>query len=118
MDRKALKLDSKSLLNAHFKFFFLLFLPVFILEFVGGYIYAPKEELYDINGEPIWTSAQTFGMILILLGSLVAIGVAFICIDAMRQKLTYDQPLQKSIPSSTTLTISWEPLSFTSLSRF
>lgn len=97
MDRKALKLDSKSLLNAHFKFFFLLFLPVFILEFVGGYIYAPKEELYDINGEPIWTGAQTFGMILILLGSLVAIGVAFICIDAMRQKLTYDQPLQKSM---------------------
>lgn len=99
MDRKALKLDSKSLLNAHFKFFFLLFLPVFVLEFIGGFMYAPREEYNaQLNSDmPVWTGQQTLGMIIILLGSLIAMGVAFIAIDAMRQKLTYEQPLQKSM---------------------
>lgn len=99
MDRKALKLDSKSLLNAHFKFFFLLFLPVFVLEFVGGFMYAPRTAYYDqLNTDmPVWTGQQTIGMIVILVGSLVAMGVAFIAVDAMRQKLTYEQPLQKSM---------------------
>ncbi|MGF2385696.1 DUF975 family protein [Lentilactobacillus otakiensis] len=99
MDRKALKLDAKSLLNAHFKFFFLLFLPVFVLEFVGGFMYAPREEYNaQLNSDmPVWTGQQTLGMIIILLGSLIAMGVAFMAVDAMRQKLTYEQPFQKSM---------------------
>ncbi len=69
MNRAALKLDAKSLLNAHFKFFFLLFLPVFILELVGGFMSAPREDYYDaqLNANmPVWSGEQTLGTILIL----------------------------------------------------
>lgn len=100
MNRAALKLDAKSLLNAHFKFFFLLFLPVFILEVIGGYLSAPREDIYDaqLNANmPVWTGSQTFGTLVTLVGALVGVGIFFICIDAMRQKLTYEQPFQKSM---------------------
>ncbi|KRM46457.1 hypothetical protein FC51_GL002033 [Lentilactobacillus parabuchneri DSM 5707 = NBRC 107865] len=100
MNRAALKLDAKSLLNAHFKFFFLLFLPVFILELVGGFMSAPREDYYDaqLNANmPVWSGEQTLGTILIYVGALVSMGVFFVCVDAMRQKLTYDHPFQKSM---------------------
>jgi uncharacterized membrane protein len=101
MNRKALKLDAKSLLNAHFKFFFLLFLPVFILEFIAGYMSAPKTdysvELNATTATPVWTGQQTFGTVVSILSALITIGVAFICIDAMRQKLTYEKPFSKSM---------------------
>lgn len=101
MNRKALKLDAKSLLNAHFKFFLLLFIPVFVLEFLGGYMTAPETD-YSVtfdatSATPIWSGQQTFGTIISLLSSIIAIGIAFVCIDAMRQKLTYEKPLQKSM---------------------
>lgn len=101
MNRKALKLDAKTLLNAHFKFFLLLFIPVFVLELIGGYMTAPEND-YNVTfnataATPIWTGQQTFGTIISILSSIIAIGIAFVCIDAMRQKLTYEKPFQKSM---------------------
>lgn len=37
MNRAAIKEDAKSILNAHFSFFFLLFLPIFIIEVLIGW---------------------------------------------------------------------------------
>lgn len=42
MDRPALKKDAKSILNSHFSFYFLLWLPIFILEAVGGDHVCPR----------------------------------------------------------------------------
>lgn len=91
MNRAAIKEDAKSILNAHFSFFFLLFLPIFIIEILIGWFG------HDIFERPmvltVWTNLNSLLSLLLL---LLAAGIAFVCIDAMRQKLEYEQPLQKS----------------------
>lgn len=91
MDRPALKKDAKSILNSHFSFYFLLWLPIFILEAVGGIMYVPDMERSDP-----FTMTVNIGLFLTLLASIMTIGVFFISIDAIRQTLTYENPLQKS----------------------
>lgn len=91
MNRAAIKEDAKSILNAHFPFFFLLFLPIFIIEvLIGWFGYGVFERPMVLT---VWTNLNSLLSLLLL---LLAAGIAFVCIDAMRQKLEYEQPLQKS----------------------
>ncbi|MFT8400977.1 MAG: DUF975 family protein [Lentilactobacillus diolivorans] len=91
MNRAAIKEDAKSILNAHFSFFFLLFLPIFIIEvLIGWFGYGVFERPMVLT---VWTNLNSLLSLLLL---LLAAGIAFVCIDAMRQKLEYEQPLQKS----------------------
>ncbi|MCH4165580.1 MAG: DUF975 family protein [Lentilactobacillus diolivorans] len=91
MNRAAIKEDAKSILNAHFSFFFLLFLPIFIIEIlIGWFGYGILERPLVLT---VWANLNSLLSLLIL---LIAAGIAFVCIDAMRQKLEYEQPLQKS----------------------
>nr|WP_056949219.1 DUF975 family protein [Lentilactobacillus kisonensis] len=91
MDRPTLKKDAKSILNSHFQFYFLLWLPVFILEIIGGFLYAP-----DVRDGDAFTASQDIGLFITLLAAIMAIGIYYVSIDAIRQTLQYDKPLQKS----------------------
>lgn len=90
MNRAEIKQDAKHILNSHFSFYFLLFLPVLLIELIGGIVY-------------YWNSSDTpkpsdvYGSLILWMASLLAVGVYFVCVDAFRQKLTYDNPLRKSL---------------------
>lgn len=90
MNRAALKEDAKSILNSHFSFYFLLFLPAFILEVIGGII-------FGINATDYLEPSDGVSTLITVVAALLAIGMSFVCLDAMREKLTYENPLQKSM---------------------
>ncbi|MCP9334315.1 DUF975 family protein [Lentilactobacillus hilgardii] len=90
MNRAALKEDAKSILNSHFSFYFLLFLPAFILEAIGGFTLGMNVTDYP---EP----SDGVSALITWIAALLTIGMLFVCLDAMREKLTYENPLQKSL---------------------
>ncbi|MCI1923094.1 MAG: DUF975 family protein [Lentilactobacillus buchneri] len=90
MNRASLKEDAKSILNSHFSFYFLLFLPAFILEVIGGII-------FGINATDYLEPSDGISTLITWIAALLAIGMSFVCLDAMREKLTYENPLQKSM---------------------
>ncbi|MFD1124692.1 DUF975 family protein [Lentilactobacillus raoultii] len=90
MNRVALKEDAKSILNSHFSFYFLLFLPAFILELISGVV-------FGYNAHPYPEPSDGASLLISWLTSVLLVGVYFVCLDAIREKLTYDQPLQKSL---------------------
>ncbi|GAF36066.1 DUF975 family protein [Lentilactobacillus farraginis] len=90
MNRVALKEDAKSILNTHFSFYFLLFLPYFILEIISGY-------LVGLNESSDLAPTDGVGSLIAWAAYVVMVGLSFVCLDAMREKLTYEQPMQKSL---------------------
>ncbi|WP_243686373.1 hypothetical protein [Lentilactobacillus rapi] len=50
----------------------------------------------DMERSDPFTMTVNIGFFLTLLASIMTIGVFFISIDAIRQTLTYENPLQKS----------------------
>ncbi len=89
MDRVTLKSEAKKILNAHFSFYFLLFLPVFILEFFSGFT-------YTLNQSIDWGITDSYAAGLQFLPTILLVGLYFVALDAVRNNLTYENPLAKS----------------------
>ncbi|MGP3640768.1 DUF975 family protein [Lentilactobacillus hilgardii] len=118
MDRPQLKLEMRRMLNSHFPFFILLFLPVLVIEFglnfiqylpwshgssylnIGNYWNAPS--IYDSRFNFDYTDPKAItaflGLLLLLaiISSLLLTGIQFASIDLIRNKTTFDQPVNKS----------------------
>lgn len=93
MNRQLLKRESKTLLHQHYSFFFILFIPIFLLTLFTGVMNLP----WWNNPTDVWNSTDTGSLLLNLLLSLVSVGVNFVLIDLFRDQATATQPLKKSM---------------------
>ncbi|KZU73144.1 DUF975 family protein [Lactiplantibacillus plantarum] len=89
MQRSEIKHAAKLILNNHFGFFVLLFLPVFILELLS--------DLASFKSKNIeWTFWDSIGSVLSILLGLIMIGIMYVLIDLFRNSTDFQFPLQKS----------------------
>lgn len=118
IDRPQLKIEMREMLNSHFPFFLLLFLPVLIMELgfvladylpvvnttksswnLGVYLDAltTNGPRWSFSGSP---NQLTMGLALVILlaiiSELLLTGIQFVAIDLVRNKATFDQPVTKS----------------------
>lgn len=99
MNRQALKAQAKLMVNSNFKFYFLLFLPFFILQFIQ--MLTNKDEV-NFNTNNLETNSGLFtgwgmvGTLASIVASLLLVGIMFIIIDLWRDKETFDNGLYKS----------------------
>ncbi|MTV83264.1 DUF975 family protein [Lactobacillus sp. CRM56-3] len=85
--RKKMKADARGLMDNHFRFYLLLFLPIFILMLATGFA-----QFVDTTNAP----ALQYLDLLSLLSSLLMIGVSFVLIDLQRGVTDYSSPVSKS----------------------
>ncbi|KRK88846.1 DUF975 family protein [Lentilactobacillus sunkii] len=110
MDRVGLKLEAKRIINSHFPFFILLFLPAIIIQLGYSVAYSmnPLHET-DMNHafNQIIQGTARFGSnemlnlwgistFISIISGLLLSGMMFVCIDIIRNKTKFDQPVTKS----------------------
>ncbi len=92
MERQVLKKEAKNLLNNNFLFFFLLFLPAFVIQLCsvsnGTYDYIVNNFQYKL------AESTSFGFSIIT--SFLITSAGLVCIDAFRNKVKFE----KAIPQA------------------
>ncbi len=114
MDRPQLKAEMRQLLNSHFTFFLLMFLPVIILNFGSSWVgFAAQRPgniywqvmngvdggagfVMDAHDVAYFYSALSLIWIIGVLASLLMVGMQFASLDLIRHKATFEQPVTKS----------------------
>ncbi len=102
MNRIQIKTESKNILNNHFPFFLLMFLPVFIIEALSGIgNYRVSKSMshlgYNLTTQNV-ASYSNYSMainIFSMVSALLLIGIMFVCIDSHRGNNDYQNPLQQ-----------------------
>lgn len=93
MDRKQLKREARTLLTHHYGFFFVLFLPIFILTMLTAIFNAPWWHDQTV----IWSGSDWMSLLCDILLSLLSVGIYFVLVDLFRGEATLNQPLTKSM---------------------
>lgn len=110
MDRVGLKLEAKRIVSSHFPFFILLFLPVIIIQIGYAAAYTmnpldPNEIMTEANqiaagtarlGSNELMNVYLLSTIISIITGLLLSGMMFVCIDIIRNKTKFDQPVTKS----------------------
>lgn len=110
MDRVGLKLEAKRLINSHFPFFIVLFLPAVLIQLGYSVAYSmnPLHQA-DMNrafnqiaqGTAHFGSNEVLNLwgistVISIVSGLLLSGMMFVCIDILRRKSSFDQPVTKS----------------------
>lgn len=101
MNQQAIKQQAKKLVNSNFKFYFLLILPVVILQFISEAIQI-HDQVTDVKvtlnsaATTTVTTGSPFDLLISLITSLLIVGILYVLIDVYREKETFDNPLRKS----------------------
>lgn len=110
MDRVGMKLEAKRIIGSHFPFFILLFLPAVIIQLGYSVAYStnPLHEVDTnqafnqiIQGTAHFGSNELLNLWLIstlisIVSGLLLSGMMFVCIDLIRNKVPFDQPVTRS----------------------
>lgn len=110
MDRVGMKLEAKRIIGSHFPFFILLFLPAVIIQLGYSVAYstnplheADTNQAFNqiIQGTAHFGSNELLNLWLIstlisIVSGLLLSGMMFVCIDLIRNKVPFDQPVTKS----------------------
>lgn len=110
MDRVGLKLEAKRIINSHFPFFIMLFLPAILIQLGYSVAYSmnPLQEIdMDHAFNQILAGTARFGSnemlnlwgistFISIVSGLLLSGMMFVCIDILRNKTKFEQPVTKS----------------------
>ncbi|GAD16497.1 DUF975 family protein [Lentilactobacillus otakiensis] len=110
MDRVGLKLEAKRIINSHFPFFILLFLPAIIIQLGYSVAYSMNplhQSDIDLAMKQIVQGTARFGSnemlnlwgistVISIVSGLLLSGMMFVCIDIIRNKVKFDAPVTKS----------------------
>ncbi|WP_054657909.1 DUF975 family protein [Apilactobacillus ozensis] len=85
----------------NFKYFFLMFLPYYILSIISGVTYQNSSEI-SIDGSNHIKVTHNWGMlgsttIFSIVAGLLMTGIMFVCIDHIRNKAEYNKPFLHSV---------------------
>ncbi|MCK8607458.1 DUF975 family protein [Apilactobacillus ozensis] len=101
MSRFDLKKKADRILMTNFKYFFLMFLPYYILSIISGVTSRASFQITEVlNGNEQLT--YNWGMlgsnlIFSIVSTLLITGIMFVCIDHIRNKAEYDKPFSHSV---------------------
>lgn len=110
MDRVGLKLESKRIISGHFGFFIMLFLPAILIQFGYSIAYSMssvRDSDLDRAVNQILQGNVQFGnnemlnlvgisTFISIISSLLLSGMMFVCIDIIRNKVKFEEPVTKS----------------------
>ncbi|WP_220751671.1 DUF975 family protein [Apilactobacillus xinyiensis] len=96
MSRFDLKKKADRILMTNFKYFFLMFLPIYILSIVSAI--TQNHIIKDFDGVNISINWGMFGStgIFSIVSGLIMTGITFVCIDHIRNKAEFDKPFSHS----------------------